>query len=73
MGRSFRGATPDEIAWLHTEKSRMLAAGAWEIGQCDKWVSKAFLVPKKTTDGSKNYRLVCDLRPINSKSKKSSQ
>ena len=43
----------------------MLAAGAWEIGQCDKWVSKAFLVPKKTTDGSKNYRLVCDLRPIN--------
>ena len=44
----------------------MFAAGAWEAGQCRNWVCKAFLVPKPDNpDGSKNWRIIVDLRPIN--------
>ena len=63
QGKSFtKDLIPSQLAFLETEKARCFATGAWEPGKCDKYVSKAFLVPKP---GGK-WRLVIDLRHLNS-------
>ena len=45
------------------ERQRLLDAGAWEPATCQRYVSKAFLVPKP---GKNEWRLVLDLRHLNS-------
>jgi len=63
QGKSFsKGLDASQRAFLAKEKARCFATGAWEPGTSDKYVSKAFLVPKP---GGK-WRLVIDLRNLNS-------
>jgi hypothetical protein len=67
QGESMRGLDSEEQAWLNAEMERLFASGAWEPATCQKYVSKAFLVPKKSDEpGIKKFRLVLDLRHLNS-------
>ena len=54
--------TDHQRDFFDREKKRCFSTGAWEAGTCDRFVSKAFLVPKP---GGK-WRLVVDLRHLNS-------
>jgi hypothetical protein len=62
MGNSLNNLTPPQQEWWVQERLRLLKAGAWEPATCDKYVSKAFLVPKP---GANSWRLVLDLRHLN--------
>eukprot|EP00873_Tetraselmis_striata_P035325 jgi/Tetstr1/455589/TSEL_042401.t1 len=57
-------ATPAQLEFMDGELARFLAVGAWERGNCAKWVSLLFLVsvPKHATN---KWRLIIDLRPMN--------
>ena len=52
--------TPDERAWLTTERDRCLGTGAWRYATCFDYVSRAFIVTHKG-----KRRLVIDLRHVN--------
>ena len=58
-------ASPEQLAFMEAELERFIAAGAWEEGHCQRWVSRVFLVPKPPKDGVPQWRLVIDLRPLN--------
>ena len=61
-----RGLDSEEQAFLDKEMERLFASGAWEPATCQQYVSKAFLVPKKSDEaGIKKFRLVLDLRHLN--------
>jgi hypothetical protein len=64
QGASLAGLQPDERAWLLPELQRCLLTGALEPGESNRWVTKAFLVPKAGQPGK--WRLVVDLRHVNS-------
>ena len=51
----------DAAKWWAEEEGRLRATGALEPATCSDFVSRAFLVPKK----SGGFRLVVDLRPVN--------
>ena len=58
----------DERHWLDAEEQRSVDSGAWQPVSAaeNRWVSRAFLVPKPgLKDGRKQFRLVVDLRPLN--------
>ena len=57
--------SPDEVEFLRSEIRRCLASGAWEVAPQGgpQYVSRASVVPK----ASGGFRLVVDLRPINSR------
>ena len=64
QGVSCRGATPQQRAFLQEEVARLVAVGALRPATDDRWVTRAFLVPKP---GKANaWRLVVDLRWVNS-------
>ena len=46
MGNSCSTLTSDERQFLEVETARLLSSGAWETTDDDRFVSKAFLVPK---------------------------
>ncbi len=62
-GDSLRKASAEEKVFFAAERRRLLASGAWEVAKKRRFVSQAFLVPKV---GSKAFRLVIDLRWLNS-------
>ena len=67
QGVSLKELDVEEQAWLDAELARLLASGAWEPAQCTQYISKAFLVPKKSDiAGVRKFRLVIDLRHVNS-------
>ena len=83
-GREYPLAPDQEVWWRGDgqgntgERARLIESGAWKAlgpqsqrkGQ-DKYLSPCFLVPKKDgPDGSKNWRLVIDLRRINAHCKR---
>jgi hypothetical protein len=65
-GVSCRNAMPDQRAFLLKELQRGLDTGAFEQGQRTRFVSKAFLIPKIREGQAPTWRLVFDLRHINS-------
>jgi hypothetical protein len=62
-GGSLSELTPAQEEWWREERARLMAAGAWEPATCGRYVSKAFLVTKP---GANSWRLVLDLRHLNS-------
>jgi hypothetical protein len=67
QGVSLKEVDGEEQAWLDVELARLLASGAWEPAECTKYISKAFLVPKRSDIvGVRKFRLVIDLRHVNS-------
>lgn len=52
---------PEAASWWNAEKERYLATGALEHAIDQRYVSRAFVVPK----ASGGWRLVVDLRPLN--------
>ena len=66
QGISLTELDPEEQAFLDKEISRLFASGAWEEAVSDQFVSKAFLVPKKSdVEGVRKFRLIIDLRHLN--------
>ena len=63
QGVSLADATPDQLAFLEPELERLTSIGAFEESCRPTWVSKLFLVPKP---GSNKWRLIVDLRQLNS-------
>ena len=58
----------DQQRWLDAEEQSSVDSGAWQpvTAAQNRWVSRAFLVPKPgLKNGLKQYRLVVDLRPLN--------
>ena len=67
QGVSFGDVTPTQFEFLAKELSRFTSEGAFEPGPRARWVSRAFLVPKPPKpDGSPSWRIVVDLRHLNS-------
>ena len=72
QGESMRELDSEEQAWLEAETARLFASGAWEPAECHQYISKAFLVPKKSDELDhlgqpvRKFRLVIDLRHLNS-------
>ena len=62
QGVSLQDATPEQLSFIEAELARFVAAGAWERGTCDKFVSRMFLVPKP---GVNQWRCIIDLRVLN--------
>ena len=64
LGASQTDTTEDEKLFLDLETHRLLELGAWEEVDASevRCVNRVFLVPKA---GSKKFRLVIDLRPMN--------
>ena len=57
----------EQEAWFRGELPRLEELGAFQRVQTSQYVSPAFLVPKPDkADGSKDFRLVVDLRWVNS-------
>jgi hypothetical protein len=50
QGKSMRELDSEEQAWLEAETARLFASGAWEPAECHQYISKAFLVPKKSNE-----------------------
>ena len=71
QGVSLEGLDEEEQAWLDAETARLFESGAWEPATSDKFVSKAFLVDKKSDAVDelgrpiRKWRLVVDLRHFN--------
>jgi hypothetical protein len=71
QGVSLLGLDEEEQAFLDGEMERLLASGAWEPATSTSYVSKAFLVPKKSDAVDelgrpiRKFRLVVDLRHFN--------
>ena len=63
-GVSFRRLRPPEQAFMAQHIPQMVASGAWEDAVSSRYVSKAFLVPKRDSPG--NFRVVVDLQHVNS-------
>ena len=57
-----KDATPGQLQWLADELPRLLEKGAWEKTEDDRFVCRAFLVPKP---GTNKWRLIVDLRFLN--------
>ncbi|XRB22085.1 hypothetical protein RI054_29g119350 [Pseudoscourfieldia marina] len=64
LGASLTSMTEEENSFMEAETSRLLKLGAWEEidGGAAHCVNRVHLVPKV---GSKKFRLVIDLRPLN--------
>ena len=62
QGVSLLDATPAQLEFVERELARFVQAGAWEPSTCSDYVSRLFLVPKP---GVNQWRLICDLRPLN--------
>lgn len=70
QGVSLKDQPPAERAWLLTELQRLLDSGALEPATSDRYVTRAFLVPKPGQAGK--WRLVVDLRWVNTHLRKQS-
>lgn len=72
QGVSLLDVDEEQQAWLDAEVKRLLASGAWEEASCHQYITKAFLVSKKSDQRDahgnliKKWRLVVDLRHVNS-------
>jgi hypothetical protein len=62
QGVSLHYATLAQLKFVNRELARFVQAGASEPSTCDDYVSILFLVPKP---GVKQWRLICDPRPLN--------
>ena len=66
QGISFTDMTPDQFEFMSKELPRLFQEGGMESGNCNGWVSRAFLVPKPPkADGTLCWRIVVDLRHLN--------
>ncbi len=67
VGPSCTQVTAEQSAWLESELARCVhETGALEPGRSREHVCRAFLVPKPAAaDGTKKWRLIVDLRPLN--------
>jgi hypothetical protein len=55
-------ATLAQLEFVNRELARFVQAGAWESSTCNDYVSRLFIVHKP---GVNQWRLICDLRPLN--------
>jgi hypothetical protein len=62
-----RMSSPHKQQLIRTEVKSLLSKGAIQEVHGDKWgfYSKLFLVPKPTVEGSKKWRPVINLKPLN--------
>ena len=66
QGKSLRNLTEEQNASKQKLTQKLFDCGAFEPATDSRFISKAFLVPKKTAPGEpKKWRLVVDLRWIN--------
>jgi hypothetical protein len=59
---SLLDATPAQVEFVDRELTSFVQAGAWEPSTCTNYVSRLFIVPKP---GNNEWRLICDLIPLN--------
>jgi hypothetical protein len=55
-------ATPAQLEFVNRELARFVQAEAWEPSTCNDYVSILFIVHKPSVN---QWRLMCDLRPLN--------
>ena len=57
----------EEQEWLEREEERLVRIGAWRRVRFNRYVSKAFVIPKVRVDseGRRKFRMTLDLRPLN--------
>ena len=57
----------EEQAWLEKEEERLVKIGVWRRVPYNRYVSKAFVIPKAgvDADGKRKFRMIIDLRPLN--------
>ena len=66
-GRSCDKLGAEEQEWLEREEERLVRIGAWRRVRFNRYVSKAFVIPKVGVDseGRRKFRMILDLRPLN--------